>query len=56
MSPKFYEVSCLKHGRYLTKSDENLRIRHVVVGVPRSKRERREGGCPFCIKELTEGK
>lgn len=40
---------CDKHGRPLP-SDPNG-PKWIMVGRPRTKRERREGGCPQCARE-----
>lgn len=48
---KFHHlVNCLKHGR----ESDTWAGKQVKVNPPRNKRDRREGGCPFCKQERIE--
>lgn len=47
-----YIVQCLKHGM----ESKDWAGKMVVVGLSRSKKERRDGGCPYCRKDMIEAR
>lgn len=53
MKARFYEVSCRLHGKQLNKMDESFGYRHVIVGRPKNRHDRRDKGCPVCAKQNT---
>lgn len=45
-----YIIQCIKHGQ----ESKDWAGKQVVVPQPQTKRERNQGGCPFCAAEARE--
>lgn len=47
-----YIVQCVRHGQ----ESKDWAGKQVVISKPKSKKDRLNGGCPFCKKEAIEAK
>ncbi len=47
-----YAVQCIKHG----VESKSWAGKQVLVGAPKNKNQRKNGGCPHCARELESGK